>query len=101
IGLSPVLHSTLARQAGGRRAGPARLGVDPELRPVVPGGRPQVTGAAEPGRATQRHAVSLRMAPEPADLGVPGRLSQASPKSVTSRNFSDRHGFWGGGIMLT
>ena len=67
------------------RAGPARLGVDPQLCPVVPGDGAAVTGAAEPSRAAQRDAVSLRVAPEPAGLGVTRGLSQASPKSVTSR----------------
>ena len=76
-----------ARHDGGRRAGPAGLGVDPQLRPVVPGDGPGVTGAAEPGRAAQREAVSPRVAPEPAGLGVTRGVSQASPKSVTSRKW--------------
>src|SRR5512135_3784361 len=49
---------------------------------------PGVTGAAESGRATQREAVSCRMAPEPADLGITRRLPQPSPKSVTSRKLA-------------
>ena len=76
-----------ARHDGGRRAGAAGLGVDPQLRPLVPGDGPGVTGAAEPGRAAQREAVSRRVAPEPAGLGVTRRLSQPSPKSVTSSDF--------------
>jgi hypothetical protein len=44
-----------------------------------------VPGAAEPGRASQREAVSPRMAPEPAGLSVPRGVSQASPKSGISR----------------
>jgi hypothetical protein len=69
-----VLHATLARHGGCRRAGAAGLGIDPQLRPVVPGDGPAVTGSAESGRATQREAVSRRMASEPADLGVTRRL---------------------------
>ena len=42
---------------------------------------------AQPGRATQQGAVSHRVAPEPAGLCVPRWSSQASPKSVTIRNF--------------
>ena len=77
------LHGT----GGGRRAGAAGLGVDPQLRPVVPWTVRESPGLAEPGRAAQREAVSPRVAPEPAGLGVTRRLSQASPKSVTSRSF--------------
>ena len=86
--LPPVLRPASARLDGGRRAGAAGLGVDPQLRPVVPLDGPGVTRAAEPGRAAQREAVSPRVAPEPAGLGVTRRLSQASPKSVISSNFS-------------
>ena len=67
--------------------GPAGLGVDPQLRPVVPVDGPGVAGAAEPGRAAQREAVSRRVAPEPAGLGVTRGLSQASPKSGISSDF--------------
>ena len=84
-----ILRPISSRVDDGRRAGPAGLGVDPQLRSLVPGDGPEVTGTAEPGRTAQRDAVSCRMAPEPADLGVTRRLSQPSPKSVTSRKSLD------------
>ena len=75
------LHGT----AGAAEQGLRGWALIHNFAPSCPETNPEVTGAAEPGRAAQWDAVSRRMAPEPADLGVTRRLSQPSPKSVTSR----------------
>ena len=73
--LPPVLRPASPRLDGCGRAGPAGLGVDPQLRPLVPLDGPIIAGVAEPGRAAQREAVSPRVAPEPAGLGLARGLS--------------------------
>jgi hypothetical protein len=83
---SPGVRPTSPRQDGGGRTGPAGLGLDPQLRPVVPVDGPNVSGPAESGRTPQREAVSPRVASEPAGLGLARWISQGSPKSGISSN---------------
>src|SRR5512135_3014286 len=83
--LPSVLHAASARHCGGGGTAVARLGVDPQLRPHVPLDGSRDSRVEEPCGTAPWEAVSPRVAPEPANLGLTRGLSQGSPKSVISR----------------
>ena len=83
--------------AGGVRPALPGVGAAVQLPAVEPGDGAGQRRLAEPGGAAQRAPLPRRLAPEPADLRLPGRIppmNRPAPNSGTVRFFILATGYW-------